>query len=293
MQSYTNFFSGYKESSGPVFSHASMSLLKPQIELSIISNIDNKGLSPLLPQRTNLIDNVDDEILDVQNNKRNPSNDNVKNSNEYHSDDSVNITEILSDTNLTGHGRVNLNDNVKNSNEYHSDDSVNIKEVLSDTNLTGHGRVNLTQSDVSGHVFYNDVKENPTNYQRAENDLNLSKIRTLEKVNSKEVSKEENNLYQKKPPSFHNVANVAKTHDWIKTSVLEQSIKLTNDTSPNRNTMAKGSWNMIISGVKQIYNSKTKSNNDDLQHSMPTEEHSKMAQNIPVFKVDQFGKFAL
>ena len=258
MQSYTKFFSGYKENSGPVFSHASMSLLKPQIELSIISNIDNKGLSPLLPQRTNLIDNVDDEILDVQNNKRNPSNDNVKNSNEYHSDDSVNITEILSDT-----------------------------------NLTGHGRVNLTQSDVSGHVFYNDVKENPTNYQRAENDLNLSKIRTLEKVNSKEVSKEENNLYQKKTPSFHNVANVAKTQDLIKTSVLEQSIKLTNDTSPNRNTMAKGSWNMIISGVKQNYNSKTKSNNDDLQHSMPTEEHSKMAQNIPVFKVDQFGKFAL
>jgi hypothetical protein len=44
----------------------------------------------------------------------------------------VNITEILSDTNLTGHGRVNLNDNVKNSNEYHSDDSVNITEILSD-----------------------------------------------------------------------------------------------------------------------------------------------------------------
>jgi len=149
------FFSGYKESFGPVLSHASMSLLKPQIELSIISNVDNKGLSPLLPQRTNLIDNVDDEILDVQNNKRNPSNDNVKNSNEYHSDDSVNITEILSDTNLTRHGRVNL-----------------------------------------------------TSYQRAENDVNFSTIRTLEKVNSKEVSKEENNIYQRKTPGFHNVANV-------------------------------------------------------------------------------------
>lgn len=258
MQSYTKFFSGYKDSSGSVLSRASMSLLKPQIELSIISNIDNKGLSPLLPQRTNLIDNVDAEILDVQNNKRNPSNDNVENSNEYHFDDSVNITKILSDP-----------------------------------NLTGHGRVNPTQFYVSGHVFDNGEKKNHTNYQRAENDVNFSKIRTLEKVNSKEVSKEENNLYQKKIPGFHNVANVTKTQDLTETYVLEQSTKLTNETSPKRNIIAKGSWNMIISGVKQNYNNRRKSNLDNLQHSMPTEEHSKMAQNIPDFKVDQFGKFAL
>lgn len=252
------FFSGYKESYGTVLPHASMSLLKPQVELSIISNIDNKGLSPLLPQRTNLIDNVDDEILDVQNNKRNPSNDNREKSNEYHTGESVNITEILSDI-----------------------------------NLTGHGRSNLTQFDVSSHVLYNAENEIRSNYQRAENDVNLSKITALEKVNSKEVNIKDNNLYQKNSSGFHNVANVTKIPELTETSELDQSINMTNDTSPTRNIMANGNWNMIISGVKQNYNSRTKSNNDDLQHSMPTEQYSKMAQHIPNFKVDQFGKFAV